>query len=81
MQALEEARQEVRSRAASGFNQAALDEVARAGFAAGAFEESAEDGAAVVEEFYPQEPSDPPRDASKRSLANKMQDKADQVQR
>ena len=33
--------------------QAALDEAARAGFALGEFEESEEDGAAVVEEFYP----------------------------
>ena len=34
---------------------AALDEAARMGFALGEFEECEEDGAAVVEEFYPQE--------------------------
>lgn len=33
----------------------ALDKAARQGFADSAFEESEEDGAAVVEEFYPQE--------------------------
>lgn len=38
-----------------GFDQAALDEAARQGFAEGAFEESEEEGAAVVEEFYPDE--------------------------
>ena len=38
-----------------GFDQAALDEAARQGFAGGAFEESEEEGAAVVEEFYPDE--------------------------
>ena len=39
----------------AGFDQAALDEAARQGFAAGAFEESEEEGAVVVEEFYPDE--------------------------
>ncbi len=52
---LEEARMETQSRAAYGFDQEALDAVARAGYAAGAFEESAEEGAAVVEEFFPDE--------------------------
>ncbi|MBV5295466.1 MAG: phage capsid protein [Curvibacter lanceolatus] len=40
-------------REAAGLDQAALDAAAKAGLALGAFEESAEDGAAVVEEFYP----------------------------
>lgn len=40
-------------RKAAGFDQAALDAAARAGFARGAFEDSIEDGAAVVDEFYP----------------------------
>lgn len=40
-------------RRAAGFDQAALDAAARLGFANGAFEESVEDGNAVVEEFYP----------------------------
>lgn len=41
-------------RRASGFDQAALDTAARAGFGNGAFEESREDGAAVAAEFYPE---------------------------
>jgi hypothetical protein len=40
-------------RRASGFDQAALDTAARIGFSNGAFEDSIEDGSAVVEEFYP----------------------------
>ncbi|RZL68719.1 MAG: hypothetical protein EOP77_00320 [Variovorax sp.] len=54
-QALDAARRETQARVESGFDQAALDAAARAGFAAGAFEESAEEGVAVVEEFYPDE--------------------------
>lgn len=37
----------------AGFDQAALDEAARQGFANGAFDDLAEDVPAVVEEFYP----------------------------
>ncbi|KAE8760835.1 phage capsid protein [Paraburkholderia madseniana] len=40
-------------RRAAGFDQAALDMAARAGFANGAFEDSVEESAAVAEEFYP----------------------------
>lgn len=58
-QALEAARAEVEARQAAGFDQAALDQAAREGFAAGAFEESVEEGAAVVEEFFPDEQGDP----------------------
>jgi len=54
-EAIASAKAESEVRKASGFDQAALDEAARAGFAAGAFEESEEDGAAVVEEFFPDE--------------------------
>jgi len=39
----------------AGFDQAALDKAAKQGFAAGAFEESEEEGVAIVEEFYPDE--------------------------
>ncbi len=39
---------------ASGIDQLALDEAARQGLALGAFEESEEEGEAVVEEFYPE---------------------------
>ena len=52
-QAIASARTEWEARKTAGMNQAALDDAARAGFALGEFEESEEDGAAVVEEFYP----------------------------
>ncbi len=52
-QAIEEARELDQRRQASGFDQAALDEAARQGFANGAFEELEEDVPAVVDEFYP----------------------------
>ena len=54
-QAVADARSAWDARKAAGVNQAALDEAARMGFALGEFEECEEDGAAVVEEFYPQE--------------------------
>lgn len=40
-------------RQAAGFDQAALDEAARRGFANGAFEDNEEDAGAIVEELYP----------------------------
>jgi hypothetical protein len=54
-EAMASARAERELRQNSGFDQAALDEAARQGFAAGAFEESEEEGVAIVEEFYPDE--------------------------
>lgn len=53
-EALAEARGLEQQRTAAGFNQAALDAVARQGFANGAFEESEEEGAEIVEEFFPE---------------------------
>lgn len=53
------ARKEREQHAALGFDQAALDEAARQGLALGEFEESEEEGVAVVQEFYP----DPQDDA------------------
>lgn len=50
-----EARELDARRKASGFDQAALDAAARAGFGNGAFEDSTEESAAVTEEFYPPE--------------------------
>ena len=47
------ARKEREQAAALGFQQRALDEAARQGLALGEFEESDEDGATVVQEFYP----------------------------
>ena len=52
-EAINEARHLDESRRTSGFDQTALDEAARRGFANGAFEDLAEDVSAVVEEFYP----------------------------
>lgn len=52
-EAIARARELDNQRKASGFDQAALDEAARAGFGNGAFEENDEDVPAVVEEFYP----------------------------
>jgi hypothetical protein len=54
-EAIVQARELDARRKAAGFDQAALDAAARAGFGNGAFEESVEDGAAVVDEFYPAE--------------------------
>lgn len=51
-QALTQAKELDGQRCASGFDQAALDEAARQGFANGAFEELHEDVPAVVDEFY-----------------------------
>jgi hypothetical protein len=61
----------------AGIDQAALDETARKGFACGSFEESSEDGMAVVEEFYPSEsevPAPVPVD-----LAGKLERKVAQL--
>ncbi|HKR38411.1 MAG TPA: phage capsid protein [Paraburkholderia sp.] len=44
-------------RRTAGFDQAALDAAARAGFNNGAFEDSIDESAAVAEEFYPAESS------------------------
>ncbi|CAE6886965.1 hypothetical protein R75471_02139 [Paraburkholderia domus] len=55
--AITEARELDARRKAAGFDQQALDTAAHTGFSNGAFEESIEDGGAVVDEFYPQETS------------------------
>ncbi|PVX97672.1 phage capsid protein [Paraburkholderia unamae] len=51
--ALRQAQELGARRRAAGFDQAALDVAARAGFANGAFEDSPDEQAAVAEEFYP----------------------------
>jgi hypothetical protein len=58
VEALSTARTERDKRQQAGWDQAALEEAARLGFAAGVFEDSEEDGAAVVEEFFPDAPDD-----------------------
>ncbi|WP_294765225.1 hypothetical protein [uncultured Rhodoferax sp.] len=55
VEAVSEARRLGEERRAAGIDQQGLDEAARQGFKAGAFEESEEEGGAVVEEFYPQQ--------------------------
>jgi hypothetical protein len=80
-EAIIQARETNSQRRAAGFDQQALDESARQGFANGAFEESWEDAPAVVEEFYP----DPAGDSSEadngggntasRGLADKLRAK------
>lgn len=57
-QAIDEARQMDECRRAIGFDQEALDEVTRQGFANGAFEKMGEDVPMVVEEFYSKEARD-----------------------
>ncbi|MGB5939759.1 MAG: hydrolase or metal-binding protein [Rhodanobacter sp.] len=52
-QAIAQARELDEQRRVCGFDQGALDEAARKGFANGAFEDLAEDVPAVVEEFFP----------------------------
>ncbi len=52
-EAMGQARTERQARTEAGWDQAALDQAAREGFACGVFEESEEDGVAVLEEFYP----------------------------
>lgn len=52
-EAIAEARQIDAARKEAGFDQDALDQAAREGFANGAFEEMDEDVPAVVEEFFP----------------------------
>lgn len=51
--AIVQARELDTRRQAAGFDQRALDSAAHAGFSNGAFEDSIEDGAAVVDEFHP----------------------------
>jgi hypothetical protein len=53
-QAIAEAQAKDAQRKESGFDQEALDEAARRGFANGAFEELDEDVSTVAEEFYPE---------------------------
>jgi hypothetical protein len=65
-EALAEARQMDGERESAGFNQAALDLAARQGLGNGAFEESEDEGSAVVDEFFPEEDAIP---ASENSLS------------
>ncbi|SFG24442.1 hydrolase or metal-binding protein [Neptunomonas qingdaonensis] len=70
-EALAKAQQMAIDRHEVGFDQLALDQTARQGFANGIFEEQEEDAAAIVEEFYPQTGDD--------SVPNNAQDKTDSL--
>ena len=76
-EAITEARRVDGVRKDAGFDQAALDEAARQGFANGAFEELDDDVPAVVEEFFPdqQEPSTKPSAAKTTSLTGRLEQK------
>ena len=83
-EAIASARAESEARKAAGFDQAALDAAARLGFSDGAFEESEEDGAAVVEEFFPDEADSVTTGHSvgivvKGGLADKLSQKAERL--
>ncbi len=77
-QAIAQARELNEQRLSSGFNQSALDDAARKGFANGTFEELEEDVPAVVEELYPpaipQRPdaAEPKTDTLRNRLAEKV---------
>ncbi len=78
-QAIQTARRLQQEQQAAGVDQDALDEAARQGYAQGAFEESEEDGPAVVEEFYPSAdpmpepgPASVPMPGARPTLASKL---------
>lgn len=82
MEAIASAKAEDDQRKVSGFDQAALDEAAKQGFANGEFEESAEEGASVVEEFFPVDSVAEETGAAtgiKPGLADKLNKKAAQL--
>ena len=76
-EAITEARRLDAVRKEAGFDQNALDEAARLGFANGAFEELDEDGPAVVEEFFPDQQGSPakPNAAAPKGLSGRLQEK------
>ena len=67
----------------AGFDQDALDTAARKGLALGAFEETSEDGEAIVEEFVPETTTTeagPARRSKGPSLGQKLAAKAEGAQ-
>ena len=77
--AIQQAKSEYDARQQAGFNQRALDDVARKGFTAGAFEESEDEGLSVVEEFYPESNASDTTTKISETLADKLTDKAAQL--
>ena len=76
-EAITEARRLDTVRREAGFDQAALDEAARQGFANGAFEELDEDVPTVVEEFFPDQQEMParPNANAPKNLSGRLQQK------
>lgn len=78
-QAIRQAHELEEQRRSNGFDQAALDDAARKGFANGAFEEADEDVSAVVDEFYPAAQQSSDRECAARdpdaSLRGRLADK------
>ncbi|WP_284077392.1 hypothetical protein [Herbaspirillum aquaticum] len=82
--AIAQARELADRKRTAGFDQTALDDAARMGFANGAFEDSADEAPEVVEEFYPTSPpvSDPRTSMAPPappSLNDKLKAKADKL--
>lgn len=79
-EAIVQAKAEAQTKQEAGFSQVDLDQAAREGLALGAFEESVEEGAAVVEEFYSGPEAAPGSDhqasAGQPSLREKLEQKA-----
>ena len=92
-EAMVQARAERQTRLEAGWDQAALDQAAREGFACGVFEESEDDGVAVLEEFYPDDagedfnadanpvaaPAIPPASVQRRGLRHKLERRAEDL--
>ena len=79
VEALQAANNLDEQRLSTGFDQNALDDAARHGFANGAFEDSEEDRGALIEEFFTAESTEPPASTpnlvtiNKVSLAQKLE--------
>ncbi|NNN27179.1 hydrolase or metal-binding protein [Pseudomonas nitroreducens] len=69
-EALQHAREVDETRQAAGFNQNALDSAAYSGLANGAFEDSEEEGEAIVEELFPKQPTTTPSPITTDAPAN-----------
>ena len=73
-QAISEAKALHEQRLQAGYDQRALDDAARLGFSNGAFEDSNEESAEVMEEFYPEQSSTSPQtnETATQSLVSKL---------
>ncbi|WP_122755106.1 hydrolase or metal-binding protein [Pseudomonas viridiflava] len=72
VEALQAANNLNEQRLSTGFDQNALDEAARRGFANGAFEDSEEDRGALIEEFFTAESTEPPASTPTLVTINKV---------